>query len=50
MAMLGQVKVGDKIRFVAERVGGALTLTSLEVAKQVRVSVPFPTDPKADIK
>ena len=32
-AMLGQVKVGDKIQFVADRVGGALTVTSLEVAK-----------------
>ena len=32
-AMLGQVKVGDKIHFVADKVGGALTVTSLEVAK-----------------
>ena len=32
-AMLGQVKVGDKIHFVADKVGGALTVTSLVVAK-----------------
>ena len=32
-AMLGQVKVGDKIHFVADKVGGALTVTTLEVAK-----------------
>jgi Cu(I)/Ag(I) efflux system protein CusF len=32
-AMLGQVKVGDKIHFVADKVGGTLTVTSLEVAK-----------------
>ena len=38
-AMLGQVKVGDKIHFVADKVGGALTVTSLEVAKYVRDSV-----------
>ena len=31
--MLAQVKVGDKIHFVAEKVSGALTVTSLEVAK-----------------
>ena len=31
--MLAQVKVGDKIHFVANKVGGALTVTSLEVAK-----------------
>lgn len=30
--MLDQVKVGDKIRFVAENVGGALTVTFLEAA------------------
>ena len=29
-AMLNQVKVGDKIRFAAESVGGALTVTELE--------------------
>ena len=32
-AMLGQVRVGDKIHFVADKVGGALTVTRLEVAK-----------------
>ena len=32
-AVLGQVKVGDKVHFVADKVGGALTVTSLEVAK-----------------
>jgi Cu(I)/Ag(I) efflux system protein CusF len=32
-AMLDQVKVGDKIKFVAEKVGGSLTVTSLEVQK-----------------
>ncbi len=32
-AMLGQVKVGDKIHFVADKVGGVLTVTTLEVAK-----------------
>ena len=31
-AMLDQVKVGDKIRFAAESVGGALTVTFLEAA------------------
>ena len=29
-AMLGQVKVGSRIRFTAEKVGGALTVTALE--------------------
>jgi Cu(I)/Ag(I) efflux system protein CusF len=32
-AMLGQVKVGSKIRFTAEKVGGALTVTELETVK-----------------
>jgi Cu/Ag efflux protein CusF len=32
-AMLARVKVGDKIHFVADKVGGALTVTSLEVVK-----------------
>jgi Cu/Ag efflux protein CusF len=32
-AMLSQVKVGDKIHFVAEKVNGALTVSTLEVAK-----------------
>lgn len=32
-AMLDQVKAGDKIRFSADRVGGAYTVMSLEAAK-----------------
>jgi Cu(I)/Ag(I) efflux system protein CusF len=32
-AMLDQVKVGDKIKFDAEKVGGAFTLTKIEPAK-----------------
>lgn len=32
-AMLDQVKAGDKIRFVAEKAGGALTVTKLETAR-----------------
>jgi Cu(I)/Ag(I) efflux system protein CusF len=32
-AMLDQVKTGDKIRFQAEKVGGAFTLTKIEPAK-----------------
>ena len=32
-AMLDQVKTGDKIRFVAEKVNGALTVTRLELEK-----------------
>lgn len=32
-AMLEQVKQGDKVRFVAEKVGGALTVTAIEAAK-----------------
>lgn len=32
-AMLAQVAAGDKVRFVAERIEGALTVTSLELAK-----------------
>jgi Cu/Ag efflux protein CusF len=31
--MLDQVKAGDKIRFVAEKVNGAITVTRLEPAK-----------------
>ena len=31
-AMLGRVKVGDKVRFDAEKVGGAFLLTKIEVA------------------
>lgn len=32
-AMLDQVKTGDKIAFVAEKVNGALTVTRLQAAK-----------------
>ena len=32
-AMLGQVAVGDKVRFAAEKVGGMLTVTALEAIK-----------------
>ena len=32
-SMLNSVKSGDKIKFVAEKVGGALTVTSLQPAK-----------------
>lgn len=32
-AMLGKVKVGDKVRFVAGNPGGRLTITQLEPAK-----------------
>lgn len=32
-AMLAQVKSGDKVRFVAEKVGGALTVTKIETVK-----------------
>lgn len=32
-AMLDQVKAGDKIRFTAERIGGAFTVTALEPAE-----------------
>ena len=31
--LLDQVKVGDKIRFAVEKVGGALTVTALEAAQ-----------------
>nr|WP_315396956.1 copper-binding protein [uncultured Duganella sp.] len=31
-AMLDQVKVGEKVRFVADKVGGALTVTFIETA------------------
>jgi Cu/Ag efflux protein CusF len=31
-AMLGKVKVGDKVRFVAANPGGKLTLTEIQVA------------------
>jgi Cu/Ag efflux protein CusF len=32
-AMLQRVKQGDRVRFTAEKVGGAITLTSIEPAK-----------------
>jgi Cu(I)/Ag(I) efflux system periplasmic protein CusF len=32
-AMLDQVKPGDKIRFVAEKVGGTYIVTEVEAAK-----------------
>jgi len=32
-AMLDQVKVGDKIKFTAEKVGGAFTITKIEPAQ-----------------
>lgn len=32
-AMLGQVKEGDKVRFVADNVGGKLTVVQLEAAR-----------------
>lgn len=32
-AMLDKVKAGDKIRFVADRVGGVFTVTELELAQ-----------------
>jgi Cu/Ag efflux protein CusF len=31
--MLDQVRTGDKINFVADRVNGAITVTQLEAAK-----------------
>ena len=32
-AMLDQVKAGDKVRFAAEKQGGAMTITRIEVAR-----------------
>jgi Cu/Ag efflux protein CusF len=32
-AMLDQVKAGDKVKFMAEKLGGAFTVTKIEVAK-----------------
>ena len=32
-AMLDQVKAGDKIRFKAQKEGGAITLTEIQMAK-----------------
>ena len=32
-AVLDQVKAGDKVKFMAEKLGGAFTVTKIEVAK-----------------
>lgn len=32
-AMLDQVKAGDKVKFAAEKLGGAFTVTQIEAAK-----------------
>jgi len=32
-AMLGQVKTGDKVKFEAQKIGGAFTVTRIEAAK-----------------
>ena len=32
-AMLGQVKAGDKVKFAAASVGGAITVTKIEAAR-----------------
>ena len=32
-AMLDQVKAGDKVKFTAEKIGGAYTVTRIETAK-----------------
>lgn len=32
-AMLQKVKTGDKVRFTADKVNGAITVTSIEIAK-----------------
>lgn len=32
-AMLTQVKIGDKVRFTAEKINGAFTVTTIEAAK-----------------
>ena len=32
-AMLGQVKPGDKVKFEAQKLGGAYTVTKIETAK-----------------
>ena len=32
-AMLDKVKTGDKVRFTAEKMNGALTVTNIEAAK-----------------
>jgi Cu(I)/Ag(I) efflux system protein CusF len=32
-ALLGKVKAGDKVRFTAEKIGGAYTVTAIDVVK-----------------
>jgi Cu/Ag efflux protein CusF len=32
-ALLGEVKAGDKVRFSAEKIGGAYTVTAIEVLR-----------------
>lgn len=32
-ALLGEIKAGDKVRFSAEKIGGAYTVTAIEVAR-----------------
>ncbi len=32
-ALLGEVKAGDKVRFSAEKIGGAYTVTAIEVVR-----------------
>lgn len=32
-ALLGNIKVGDTVRFSAEKIGGAYTVTAIEVAR-----------------
>ncbi len=32
-ALLGNIKAGDKVRFSAEKIGGAYTVTAIEVAR-----------------
>ena len=32
-ALLGEVKAGDKVRFSAEKIGGAYTVTAIEVMR-----------------
>lgn len=32
-AMLDKIKIGDKVRFTAEKMNGALTVTNIEAAK-----------------
>jgi len=32
-ALLGAIKVGDKVRFSADKIGGAYTVTAIEVVR-----------------